>query len=1063
MTTAQPVTGAAPLPVRAPSSAYPLSPAQRRMWFLDQLEPGSPQYNVVIAHNVTGPLDVGRLERALRAMTGRHEILRSALVNVEDEPGQLVEPSVDVAVALVDVSGEPEPAVAAARIVDAAAAAPFDLGSAPLLRASFIRRAADDGVLLLVTHQAVVDGASSAALLDELAAHYEAGGDAQLPEAQLQYGDVSAWLGRLVDSDWAAEERAHWQAALVGVPSVLQLPGDRPRPARQSYTGAHTARLLPAQLMDRLASTALAEDTPPFTAMLAALAGLLARYSGQDDIVIGTTAPARQVPGLKAVVGPLANTIPLRVDASDDPSFRTLLSRSRATAEAAFAHADLPFDVLVDQLAPDRDTSRNPLFQVVLLDGPPAHDRRLGEAVLSPFVPGRGTSRFDLTVSCADVAGGLAVDVEYAKDLFDGATIDDMLVRLERLLDAALTDPDLPLSRLALLSPHEQDEAVAGSRGPVVPSPTACLHHTFAARVAERPGAPAVSGGGRTLTYAELSVRANQLANALYDDGVRPGDLVALALPRDPDLLAAIIAVHRCGAAYLPLEPSYPSERLEFMVADAGVRLLVTTSALTGVVPAFDGTRLLLDDPSTLAGRPETDPGVAVSPEDLAYVIYTSGSTGLPKGVLVQHGAVVNLMAEMAQRPGLAAGEVMVGVTTPAFDLSVPDLFLPLLTGAHLVLADPIVAADPSALARLLDDVGADVMQATPSTWRMLLDDGWPGRPGMRIVCGGEGYTSALARPLAGRVAQLWNFYGPTEATVWCTSALLADPTDPLPLGKPLPGYFVYVADGAGAPVPHGVAGELVVGGVGLARGYHARPELTEDRFITVDGRRTYRTGDLARTRRDGTLEFLGRIDHQVKLRGFRIELGEIESALAAHAAVRDVVVVVREDAPGDQRLVGYVVGDVDGSELRTFIGTRLPSYMVPSVVMVLDDLPRTPNGKTDRKRLPLPDVAQAGDAGYVAPRGPVEEAVAEMWCEVLRLDRVGVLDDFFTVGGHSLRITQILSRVREAFGVDLSLREVYERPTIEAIAQAITIRLLDDPDLAELMAEIEGADGLDA
>jgi aryl carrier-like protein len=344
-----------------------------------------------------------------------------------------------------------------------------------------------------------------------------------------------------------------------------------------------------------------------------------------------------------------------------------------------------------------------------------------------------------------------------------------------------------------------------------------------------------------------------------------------------------------------------------------------------------------------------------------------------------------------------------------------------------------------------------------------LLDDGWPGRPGMRIVCGGEGYTSALARPLAARVAQLWNFYGPTEATVWCTSALLADPTDPLPLGKPLPGYFVYVADGAGAPVPHGVAGELVVGGVGLARGYHARPELTEDRFITVDGRRTYRTGDLARTRRDGTLEFLGRIDHQVKLRGFRIELGEIESALAAHAAVRDVVVVVREDAPGDQRLVGYVVGDVDGSELRTFIGTRLPSYMVPSVVMVLDDLPRTPNGKTDRKRLPVPDVAQAGDAGYVAPRGPVEEAVAEMWCEVLRLDRVGVLDDFFTVGGHSLRITQVLSRVREAFGVDLSLREVYERPTVEAIAQAITIRLLDDPDLAELMAEIEGADGLDA
>jgi acyl-coenzyme A synthetase/AMP-(fatty) acid ligase/acyl carrier protein len=449
-----------------------------------------------------------------------------------------------------------------------------------------------------------------------------------------------------------------------------------------------------------------------------------------------------------------------------------------------------------------------------------------------------------------------------------------------------------------------------------------------------------------------------------------------------------------------------------------------------------------------------------VPPDALAYVIYTSGSTGRPKGVLVQHSGVVNLMAEMAQRPGLAAGEVMVGVTTPAFDLSVPDLFLPLTTGAHLVLADPVTAGDPRALALLLDDAGADVMQATPSTWRMLLDDGWPGRPGMRVVCGGEGYTSALARPLAQRVAQLWNFYGPTEATVWCTSAHLADPADPLPLGRPLPGYVVYVADPAGAPVPAGVAGELVIGGIGLARGYHERPDLTADRFITAGGRRIYRTGDLARARRDGSLEFLGRIDHQVKLRGFRIELGEIESALAAHPGVRDVVVVVREDTPGDQRLVGYVVGDVDGPALREFVGPRLPAYMVPSVVVVLGDLPRTPNGKTDRTSLPVPDAAAVSRAEYVAPRGPVEEAVAEMWCEVLRLDKVSVVDDFFTIGGHSLRITQVLSRIRQAFGVDLPLRDVYETPTVEAIAHAITLRLLDDPELADLMTDIEGTDG---
>jgi len=389
----------------------------------------------------------------------------------------------------------------------------------------------------------------------------------------------------------------------------------------------------------------------------------------------------------------------------------------------------------------------------------------------------------------------------------------------------------------------------------------------------------------------------------------------------------------------------------------------------------------------------------------------------------------------------------------------VPDLFLPLTTGAHLVLADPVTAGDPRALARLLDEVDADVMQATPSTWRMLLDDGWPGRRSMRVVCGGEGYTSALARPLAQRVGQLWNFYGPTEATVWCTSAHLADPVDPLPLGRPLPGYVVYVADAAGAPVPPGVAGELVIGGVGLARGYHLRPDLTADRFIAAGGRRIYRTGDLARAPPGGAPGFLGRLDHQVKLRGFRIELGEIESALAAHPGVREVVVVVREDAPGDQRLVAYVVGDVDGPALLDFVGPRLPAYMVPSVVMVLADLPRTPNGKTDRKSLPVPDLAAVSTAEYVAPRGPVEQAVADMWCEVLRLDKVSVVDDFFTIGGHSLRITQVLSRIRQAFGVDLPLRDVYETPTVEAIAQAVTIRLMDDPELAELMAELEGSD----
>ena len=687
--------------------------------------------------------------------------------------------------------------------------------------------------------------------------------------------------------------------------------------------------------------------------------------------------------------------------------------------------------------------------------------RAVGEATLQAVSLDRGTARFDLTVSCTESAGGVLLGTEYATDLFDEAGVRDLLTRFSRLLDAAVIDPDVPLSRLPLLTEDEAEAVLAASAGPTVAVDEVTLPQLVARRAAETPAAAAVSGARASYSYAELDARVNQLTHALLEAGVQRGDLVGVAMPRDADLLVAILGVQRAGAAYLPLEPTYPADRLEFMLADGGVRVLITTSGV--VMPEAALTRLVLDDPATLAGRPTTDPGVVVSPDDLAYVIYTSGSTGKPKGVLIRHRGVVNLMAEMAQRPGLRPGEVLVGVTTPAFDLSVPDLFLALTTGAHLVLADPAVAADPAALVALLDRVDADVMQATPSTWRMLLDASWTGRPTMRVVCGGEGYTAALAKPLLAKVAQVWNFYGPTEATVWCTSAQLTDPSDPLPLGAALPNYTVYVADSAGRPVPPGVAGEIVIGGVGLAAGYHGRPDLTAERFVDVGNRRIYRTGDLGRTRRGGSLEFLGRIDHQVKLRGFRIELGEIEQVLGQHEAVGEAVVVVREDVPGDATLVAYVVlspdaGELDSAALRRHVGLVLPGYMVPAVVVAMESMPRTPNGKTDRGRLPAPTIQAASGESYVAPRTPIEEAVAEMWCEVLRLDRVGVHDDFFALGGHSLRITQVISRIRTAFGVDLALRSVYEAPNIEAIAEAITFALLGDTDLADFMIEVEGA-----
>jgi amino acid adenylation domain-containing protein len=521
-------------------------------------------------------------------------------------------------------------------------------------------------------------------------------------------------------------------------------------------------------------------------------------------------------------------------------------------------------------------------------------------------------------------------------------------------------------------------------------------------------------------------------------------------------MLVALLGVLKAGAAYVPLDPAFPVDRLHFMLADSDCGVVVTQSSLTGLVGAWRRVLLLdaLDD---------TVPPAGVT--DLAYVIYTSGSTGVPKGVLIEHGALSNFLQSMAAEPGCAAGDVLVAVTTLSFDIAALELFLPLVTGATVVIVRRETATDPAALAAALKRHGATIMQATPSTWRMLVDDGWAGRPGLRMLCGGEALPATLAGALLPLGRELWNMYGPTETTIW-SSVDHVRPGRPIRLGRPVLNTDLLVVDGHRQPVPAGVAGELLIGGLGLARGYHNRAELTADRFVEhplAPGARAYRTGDLVRTRRDGEIEFLGRMDHQVKVRGFRIELGEVEVAIAAHPAVRDVVVVVREDVPGDQLLVGYAVGDVDGPELRAFVGTRLPSYMVPSVIMVLDELPRTSNGKTDRKGLPAPEIAVASAAEFVAPRGPVEEAVADMWCTVLRLDQVSVLDDFFTVGGHSLRIAQVLSRVRQTFGVDLTLHEVYERPTVAAMAQAITLRLIDDPELAELMAQVEGTDGSDA
>lgn len=833
-----------------------------------------------------------------------------------------------------------------------------------------------------------------------------------------------------------------WRTTLVGAPRCLQLASDRSRSALAQTNFATVSVATGAAL-------AANDPDPAYDLLLSAIAVAAHRYSGQDDIVLGC-----------AVRDTL---LPMRIDLSDEPTLAAVQTTVRAAMANVRLHAGTSVNELVAALAIDIDPSHAPLVQVIFeglqSDALPSLDNAAERLAVT------STSYADLCLRASADDGSLGLHAAYNTALFDEATIDDFLVRIAVVLAAFTQDGSTTtVGRVTLLNDVEQRAQLAAARGPVVPMDERRVHDVIAERIREFPDAPAISDAAVTLTYREYDEAATALAHALLATGLQPESFVALALPRGPALVTAILAVHRCGCAYVPLEPSYPTERLEFMVSDSQAQLMIATPALRGLVAEYTGATVLIDDAGSLVEQSlvnlsdEAVLPVPVASNALAYMIYTSGSTGLPKGVMIEHRSLVNLMHQMAEHPGLRAGQVMVGVTTPAFDLSIPDLFLPLTTGAHLVLASPQVAADPVRLMELLERVDVDVMQATPATWRMLIDAGWRGRPNMRVVCGGEGYTSALAKPLAARVGELWNFYGPTEATVWCTSAHLAMPEDPLPLGRALANYGVFVADAAGSPVPHGVAGELMISGDGLARGYHNREELTADRFVMVGGQRCYRTGDLARTRRDGSFEFLGRIDHQVKLRGFRIELGEIESALAAQPGVREVVVVVREDTPGDQRLVGYVVADgVEPDALRRAIAQRLPTYMVPSVVVVLDDLPRTPNGKTNRNALPIPAQGPTSLAPYVPPRGDIEQAVADIWVEVLGVERVGIHDDFFDLGGHSLRITQVVSRVRDAFNVELSLSDLYSNPTVEATADTIVMALLDDPHLAELLAEFEG------
>ena len=1047
----------------------PLSSAQMRLWLFDQLEPGSAAYNIPVRHDFRGQLDAAAFERSLREIVRRHEVLRTCYLRVDGRPVQKIAPPEIFQFAVVDLQSLPlaDRELEVGRLASADARKAFDLGSEPPIRAELLKLAADEHVLLLNIHHIAFDWWSFGVFEQELAALYGAflrGETSPLPDLPLQYVDFAGWQREWLQGEVLQKQLDYWQEKLSGELPALELPTDQRHPAVQTYHGSFLCSALSKKLTEALKTFSQREGVTLFATLLGAFKVLLQRYTGQDDILVGAPIAGRNRAEVEGLIGFFVNTLVMRTDLSGDPTFRQVLRRVQETALGAYAHPDLPFEKLVEVLNPKRESSRSPMFQVMLsMLNTPMQPLHLPGLQHRRTMLDSGTSKFDLTLYVLEEPSGLSFTCEYNTDLFHSDRIERMLGHLEVLLEGIVRDPDQHVSELPLLSAGERQQILIGWNDTRVAYPRdMALHQLLEAQVERTPAAIAVEFEGKQLTYRELNERANQLAHYLRAQGVGAETLVGICMERCLEMVVGLLGVLKAGAAYVPLDPAYPKERLAFMVEDAQVGVLLTRDgAIAGL--AEDGAERTTErttkivrmdsDREAIARESDANPANLATANNLAYVIYTSGSTGKSKGVQIPHRAVVNFLTSMRREPGLVEQDVLLSVTTLSFDIAALEVFLPLSVGAHLALVSREVAADGARLSEQLANSGATVMQATPATWRLLLEAGWEGNDRLKILCGGEALDRELANQLLKRCASLWNLYGPTETTIWSAACKVETEitNGSVSIGRPIANTQLYVLDRHLQPVPIGVPGELHIGGDGLARGYLNRPELTSEKFIANPfgdelNSRLYKTGDLARYLPDGSIDFLGRNDYQVKIRGFRIELGEIEAVLGRHPDVQNAAVLAREDAPGEKRLVAYVIPkagerpSIDG--LRNFLKEKLPAHMVPPFFVVMEKMPLTPNGKLDRKALPSPDLAgheRAEDApGFAAARDPLEQTLAQIWSKILKVKRIGIHDNFFELGGHSLLAVRIVAEIERLLQRKLPLATFLQAPTIGDLADVL-------------------------
>ncbi len=1102
------VLGSKIVPQGRATNKFPLSFGQQRLWFLDQLDPGTPLYNNPAAVILKGNANIAALEQALNIIVQRHEVLRTTFATENDQPIQVIHQEMPIKLEQIDLRHLPasEREVAAMNLAKEKAQLPFDLTTGPLFRVTLMQLAEQEYLMLLVMHHIVSDGWSLSIFIQEVAILYKvlvAGLPSPLPELSVQYADFAVWQRQWMQGKVLEEQLAYWRQQLAGVPPVLNLPLDHPRPSYQTAHGATYFFNFSSQLRQAIEALAKKEDVTRFMIYLAAFDAFLYRITQQEDICVGTPIAGRNRKETESLIGFFVNTLVMRTQLGGNPTVRELLKRVKTAAVGAYEHQDIPFETLVEKLQPERDMAISPFFQAMFVHlDTTAQTLRLPDITIEPRQIDSGTAKFDLTFVIEENEEKLAGQIVYNTDLFEPETIERMAEQFQILFAGLVKDVEQRISDLPLLTEAEQVQILkTWNRAPQefhAPQ-SKSISELFEAQAKRTPDEIALIYENAQLTYRELNERANRLAHYLMELGAAPETLVGICLEQPMDMIVALLAIFKAGAAYLPLDPAYPKERLALMIEDSAVSMIITEENLLAALPENSSQKICLQrDGAAIAKKSKKNPPQRAAMENLAYVIYTSGSTGKPKGVMITHGAIADHCLNMRDYYGLGPSDRVLEFASMNFDASLEQILPPLIAGAKLVLRGSTIWS-PAEFQQNILDYGLTVVNPPTAYWNQLLRE-WKHSEAsnangdgqlirnlqhcaLRLFIVGGDLMSAenlqLWEKTALNSAKLLNAYGPTEATI--TSTTFEVPADfkldglsqGVPIGRPTALRQVYILDQFFNPVPIGVPGELYIGGDCLARGYLNRADLTAEKFIPdalsqKKGARLYRTGDLARFLPDGNIEFLGRVDHQVKVRGYRIELGEIEAMLQQHPAIEEAVVVARAEQEGDKRLVAYVVPKAEfkdkapsSSELRNYLKENLPDYMVPGIFMVIEQMPRTPIGKIDRKALPVPDQDRPElEHEYVAPRNPVEQMIAELWAKTIGVEKVGIYDNFFDLGGHSLMATQIISRLRNTYNVEIPLRKLFEAPTVANLALVIAeaqAAQVSQEELGQMLDELEG------